>query len=512
MDFKISDKVKRIIPVLLFFISIIWVYDYMGILRDLNKRPCSIHVWAQCERASIALNYYKNDMNFFKPQVHKFKDGDGTTGLEFPLVAYIPAICYKLFGFNEIYYRGLILLSMVFGLYFFYKLLISITNNYVLSLFLTAAGYFSPALIFYSNNFMPDVTSLGLVLAAWYYFFKFINQGYNNKDINLFWVFVLIATLIKVTSFIAMMVVICVLILDMFKFFKNVSRDFLFTKKQRIRIIVSFGLVSFFVTCWYMYANYLNQHSHSFTLSPTLDTDKAVLLDIWEHVKKYHTYEYYPYEAYVLFLSMLAILLIGFKFVNRLYFIITLFTILGSLCFAFLFFRQFKNHEYYIIPLLPCTFLLIVTFADFINRISIRYSKLIPYAFIVILFFNIKESFRACDRDYSMKMDQRYLRYMSDFESYWDLEPKLRAHGIQRTDYTLCGFDPSFCNSLYLMDQLGFCFDENAVPDQFEALMADPRYKYLVLSDTVKFNKMYPKGISKSLVTTHRGLLVYKLR
>ncbi|MGZ3899826.1 MAG: ArnT family glycosyltransferase, partial [Bacteroidia bacterium] len=472
MKFKlkldIPEGVKKITAITIFFVALLWFYNYIGLPETMNMRPCSIHLWPQCERASVARNFSETDMNFFTPRIHRFVQGTGITGLEFPLVTYVPAICYRLFGFNEIYYRLFVLLSIVFGLFMFYKLLNKTTHNYFLSIGLTGAAYFSPSLVYYSNNFMPDVTSLGLVLGGWYYFFKFLQEGNRAKDYKIFWVLVIIAALIKVTSFIVFIVVLCLVVLDAFKFFKQPGKDFLFTPRQRIKIIYSFFAAVVALVVWYLYARWLNVHykTEGFLMAHAPVTNMEEFLDIWAEIKKSHKFEYYPYEGYMLFLSMLGVLIIGYKFVSRLYFTITLLTIIGSLCFVFLFFGQFKYHDYYIIPLLPSTFLLVFTFADFLKRLSVRYSSVITYVFMIILFFNIKESARACERDFSRKYEPKYMRWVGDFESYNDLEPKLRKFGIKRTDYTLSGFDWTFCNSLYLMDQLGYSFRDDITHDE----------------------------------------------
>ena len=116
--FEIKNRyLKKILPTFLFLIFLHFFYCYIGIYKYIDKRPCSIHSSAQCQRASVALNYYENDMNFFKPMVQKDSVGVGITGLEFPFVNYSVAILYKLFGFNEAYYRGFVLATLLIGLY-----------------------------------------------------------------------------------------------------------------------------------------------------------------------------------------------------------------------------------------------------------------------------------------------------------------------------------------------------------------------------------------------------------
>ncbi|MBI2723119.1 MAG: glycosyltransferase family 39 protein [Bacteroidetes bacterium] len=516
LKYKLSVKIKEAFAVILFLAALFWFYDYVGIFEVMKMRPCSVHLWPQCERGSIALNYSNWDMNFFLPRIHKFEHGnEGITGMEFPLVQYIPAICYKLFGFNEIYYRGFVLLSIVFGLCMFYRLMYSVNENYFVSIGLTAAASLSPALVFYSNNFMPDVTSLGFVLAAWFYFFKFLKGEGNSKlHYRVYWILMVLAILIKITSFISLTAVLGLVILDLLNFFKKTTpTGSLFSRSQKLIIFRGYVLSVILVAAWYLYARWLTQHykTEGFLLSQTILTNWQDFIDIWDYIYKIHLYEYFTYEGYIHIAVLICVLIIAAKFVSRLYFTITLLLLVGDVLFIYLFFSQFQDHEYYIIALLPFVFFLALSFADLLKRISIKFSTIITYVVIIFLFFSVKESVRACKRDYFEKYQPKYIRWVSDFESYWDLEPKLRKLGVKKTDYTLAGFDMSFCNSLYLMDQLGYSFDENIQGVKLKALMENPRYKYLVISDSAKFNKMYPNNLQNSILTTHRGLIVYKL-
>ena len=156
------------------------MFTYIGVYKFINKRPCSIHSSAQGQRASVALNYYKNDMNFFEPRIQRYITGTGITGLEFPIIYYSAAICYKLFGFNDIFLKLINLSLVIFGLFLFYKLSYSYIKNYIFTIFIISSAAISPVLLFYSPNYLPDAPSLGLVLASWYYFFRYINTNKNK--------------------------------------------------------------------------------------------------------------------------------------------------------------------------------------------------------------------------------------------------------------------------------------------------------------------------------------------
>lgn len=504
---------KKLLPAIIFCIAVVLFYDYADMHRTMKLRPCSVHMWAQCERASIALNYYENDMNFFFPRIHKFTHGSGITGLEFPLVNYIPAICYRLFGFNEVFYRAFVFLSLVFGLYMFYRLINRFTDNNLVSLGLTCAGALSPVLVYYSNNFMPDVTSLGFSLVAWYYFFRF-KEDLKQKHLVLFLVFAVLAALIKITSLIVLLVVLNVILLGAFGFFKKEPNGSVFNKKEKKKLLIGIVIGIGVIAGWYMYAMWLTKHfkTDAFALSHTIISELDAFYRIWKRIVEVHKYEYYPYEAYVLIMSVLVVLLIGYRYVNRLLFTITLLTLLGNIGFIYFMFSQFEHHDYYIIPLLTGVFLLMLTFGDFLKRISFKYSKIVMYIFVIVLFFNLKESVIACRTEFERRYDPKFVRWITDFESYWDLEAKLRKLGVKRTDYALCGFEPSFCNGLYLMDQLGNTLGTEISSQELKANIENPRYKYLVVNDSAKLNGLYKGDLTRQVFTTHRGLVIYKLR
>ena len=93
-----------------------------GLFKNINMAPGSIHQGAQADRASIAWNYAFTNSNFFEPRVMEIRQSEGVTGMEFPIIPYVVSIFYRIFGFSEIYYRSLILLFSLWGLFMSYKI------------------------------------------------------------------------------------------------------------------------------------------------------------------------------------------------------------------------------------------------------------------------------------------------------------------------------------------------------------------------------------------------------
>ncbi len=505
-------KLNKILIGILFLISIHIFYNYTGIYNHLKKRPCSVHHWAQCERASIALNYYQGGMNFFKPQIHKELDGEGITGLEFPFVNYSAAILYKIFGFHEIYYKLFVLLTLVIGLLSFYFLCFSFTNNYLLSVTAVMAAFASPVLLYYSANFLSDTTSLGFVLTAWFFFFRYINTT-NKKYFYVFFVFAALAALVKITSLIAFGVVIALVILDSLKFFASARKGIPLITNRALVLCFSF-LAIVLVFAWYKYAAWLSEkyHSDAFLLSQKIVTDKKEALAIWEFIKQNWINDYYCEGTYKLILGIAAALALGFRYVNRLLFTITLLTFLGSCCFVFLLFFQFRNHDYYIITLLPAIFFLLLTFIDMVARLANDYFPPLKTLVFLLLLLNIKGAAAHCKEVYMYRHGTAILNMVGDFSRYENLEGALRKLGVKPTDITLSAFDNTYCNSLYLMNQRGWTLDYAAGKEWYDFFLKQRNIQYLVLSDSALFNKNYPNDFKEKIIGQHNGLLIYKLK
>ena len=97
------------------------------------------------------------------------------------------------------------------------------------------------------------------------------------------------------------------------------------------------------------------------------------------------------------------------------------------------------------------------------------------------------------------------------FIAYEDLETKLRSLGIKRDNNVLFAFDNYFCNQMYLSNQLGYSFDTAISSTDLKKLISNPKYKYLVVNDTILFNKIYGKDLKEKIISSHRSLLIYKL-
>jgi hypothetical protein len=506
-----NPKLRSLFSIALFLITLHALYAYIGVYQRLPERPCSIHASAQCQRASIAQNYYHVDMNFFKPRIQRYRSNDGITGVEFPVIYYTAAILYKCFGFHEVYLKIISLLIVSVGFLLFYLLAQSILKNYLLSLAATFSAILSPVLLYYSANFMPDAPALGFILCAWYYFFKYLGSQ-NSKHLWLFVLFASLGALIKAVAMMCFMVVLCMVVLDLLKFFKKEQDLYLFKHKRRMLLAVLSGMGS--VVAWYVYASWLTAAygNASFALSPVVVNSMEEFGQVIHYMRNTWLFEYYSYESYVLMISAVVIILLTIRQVNRVLLSITVLYLLGSLCYAYLFLSQFKHHDYYMIAIIPLVFFLVLTLVDSIRKLSLKYSSLIAFIFLVIMVFNIKECLANCKESYFLRFDDKIYWGAGDLRPYYDIAPRLKALGITRKDMFVTAFDDSYMNSLYFMDQPGFTVESMYQHDTIQHALDVPGVKYLVVNDSAKFNKVYPNDFARNIVLVHRGLIVYKIR
>lgn len=506
-----NKRAYVIIGIFTFFITLFSVYTYIGVFKVMNERPAYIHFSAQCQRASVALTYYKSGMNFFLPKTHRTEHGDGITGVEFPIIYYLGAIAYKLFGFNEMYLRIISLICVVFGLFYFYKLSNYFTKSNIISMMFVLAGTLSPVFLTYTPNFLPDAPSMCVGLIGWYFFFKFQNTG-KTRDLNLFAVYATLAILIKSVAALMFGVIICLIVLDRLRFFKTKDSEYYLKDHGRILKRIFIGLC--FPVAWYLYATWLTNHyqNPAFALQVMMVDSMEGFKEVISFIKGQWLMYYYAYEGYVLIIAALAVIIVGIKYANRVLFSITILYMIGSAFYVFLFLNQFRNHDYYIIAMLPGVFFLLLTLGEMVCRFADEHLLMLRLVLMVVLFFNIKESVVYCKKMYEQRNSREIYYWSGDYSAYEDLEPKLRKAGIKRTDKFIVAFDESYLGSLYLMDQLGVAIMGWQPVEVTDKFMKDEEMKYLVLNDSARFNKFYPNKLQSKIMMYHRGLIIYKLR
>lgn len=503
---------KQLISFLKF--AIVWCLfnALIGGFNHFNERPKGVHQGAQCDRASIALNYYHNGLNLLYPEVHENRCKDGIVSCEFPLSNYLSAVLYKCFNDDEKYFRLLTFVFISIGMYalfLLFTLYIKTITSYLLIFLLNA----SPILLFYASNFIPDASALGLSLMAWYLFFRlFIPHPYlpNYKKLSYILFFILALTFAmasKTTCFIQWMTMIIIYILS-------------YIKGLKIELTNRKSLISALLTAlilpitWQLWARHLGKlhNSEFFILHIPLITDKEVYQNAWSVYLGN-----WPQETFTGPLQYLVglLLLLPFfikKYISNSLWYITVLNSFGSFLFMAIMINQFMYHDYYILCLLPAVALNWLAIASASAKIK---SNLwwVKIGLVMVLIIALKLQF-------TYGRNNLESRYTSG--SYWEqsqqktmdytlFKNKINSLGISRKNCVLVGYDGAPNNVLYLLDLYGRRINKDFNDDQIREAVNEIRPQYLISNDSLFTQKMQPFFRELKLMSQEKYLTLYKV-
>lgn len=129
------------------------------------KELVSIHTWRQIHSQTAINNFYEEDFNILNPRCNDRGNGEGFHRMEFPLMQWVTASLYKIFGKHLIITRivnFIIGLLSILGIYF---LLLYLFNNPIIGVIGAWTFNFSPAFYYYTVNPIPD--NLALCFSIW---------------------------------------------------------------------------------------------------------------------------------------------------------------------------------------------------------------------------------------------------------------------------------------------------------------------------------------------------------
>ena len=131
--------------------------------------------WRQSDVAAIARNYFSGGFDFAHPQIDWAGNQPGYVGTEFPILPFIAALSYRVFGVHEWIGRLQGVIFFAVSLPFFY-LLIRDKFDEPTATFALIFYSFAPLLVMTSRCFMPDVPSLTLSIVGLYFFSRWLGD------------------------------------------------------------------------------------------------------------------------------------------------------------------------------------------------------------------------------------------------------------------------------------------------------------------------------------------------
>jgi 4-amino-4-deoxy-L-arabinose transferase-like glycosyltransferase len=131
--------------------------------------------WREADVAMIAENFYRHGFNLLYPQINWAGPAPGYVGMEWPLVPFLAALLYAIFGVQEWIGRAVSLLFYAVSVPFLYLLVGKIAQASG-ALFAVAVYTLMPLCLFASRAFMSDMAALSCSLIAVYLFARWLER------------------------------------------------------------------------------------------------------------------------------------------------------------------------------------------------------------------------------------------------------------------------------------------------------------------------------------------------
>jgi hypothetical protein len=439
------------LPIILFVLALIVISYFNNYHRTLSLPPVSVHAWRQADGASFALNYSKEEMNFFKPQLHNLNSDNFTTGYcvsEAPIIYYFVALLYKLVGYNEWMFRLTTLLIIFSALTFLYYHLNKLLGNPFLSAFVSLLPFASGTFSYYANGFIPDFVSVSFIILSFVQILNFFRHK-KKRSILLFCLFVTIAGLLKITNLIPFIAFLIVFGLSIFiPSYRNI-----FSQKRFWGLGILLSLI--IIISWYAFVLKFNaNHGSSYFANEIHPAFKyswqaflATLDKIW---MKWNEDWFHRWVYYLLGFS----LLFTFFLVKKRPLLVFYFVLLlgGTIFYFVLWFDKFNNHDYYISPFITLAVSLVIGLSLFITQFlkNVILQRCIGAVLLLLLFFPIIKASEQNNKRYSGAYS------FSDYKNYREIGAYLKKNGFDRSVKVISNDDNTFAVSLYLMDVKGW--------------------------------------------------------
>jgi len=467
---------KNIVLLSIVFISFIMHYQHF------SKDIISIHSWRQTQTQSTINNFYEEDMNILNPRRNDRGNGDGIFRMEFPLMQWLVAGSYYVFGksilVTRLFMFGIGLLS-VLGMH---KLLLILFEKEILAIFGAWAFNFSPSFFYYTINPLPD--NLALCCAIWglVMFFKWTESN-KTKQLILCGILLSIGVLCKL-PFILYFIVPAVYLL------RNLFRSQQYKKNLLQGALVFMSLL--FPLIWYI--TVIPQWGGNGIVSGMLDNsiNFSTLVDFLTHNLISTLPELLLNYGSVLFF------IAGFYFLfKKKAFRNSHFLLIIALSFSVLAYFLFeinmiaKIHDYYLFPFYPLLFMLVGYGAFNIYTTGKKSFKIITIALLFTLPITCY-----------IRMYERWIPESPGFNKDL-LEYKSELREIIPNDaLVIVGNDVSRYISFYYIDKKGWGFDNDNLTSDKLKTMIDNGAEFMY-SDSRKVD-------SSELITPHLDELILK--
>lgn len=501
---KFKKYKNQLGALVIFLLAFLWMSHDFGVLKILDSRAQSLHQWRQTDCLSFTENYYSFGAKFMEPQVHNLASTEGRAAGEFPILYWVNAQIWKVFGRSEMLYRILGMLIAMCGFYALFRICCHLICD-TLSAFVAPLVLYSSALFpYYAWNFLPNIPALSLAFIASWQLLQWKIRG-NYLFLLVAVICASLAGLMKASSLIAPIAAFGTIIFFSLK-----------KPKELIPVFASLFVIGLSLFLWYSYAKAYNVNyaSNSFILDfvPIWSMSDQEVSEVITQFNLNWRNHFYSETAFFLFFCM-GILSFLLSIINKQWkaLVFLLLTLIGAVTYILLFFKNLGIHDYYLIELYVVPAVLVVSFIYNLNHfVQIKWLR--PAVMFLFALFIYSESGHARSIMKERFGDFYNYHHLNFYHNLEDLESDFESLGILPSDLVISVPDESPNITLYLMNRRGFSNYGNMCRsvESIDKCITEGA-KYLVVNDPSILSEEYFRIYTKQLIFRKEKLLIFKL-
>ncbi|WP_276135022.1 ArnT family glycosyltransferase [Polluticoccus soli] len=442
--------------------------------------PFGFHEWAQADRLALALKFYDNGMNFFKPATFNLTSIKGVTGVEFPIQSWLAAALGHVFGRENIStcFRLLTLGISYAGLSALFLLCYRHTRDIIVSLLVPVFFMCSPIFIYYSCSYLPDTAAVSLCFVGFYFFDRYISDS-RFRDLSKAIAFLTLAALIKTSTGTMLIGIMGITVL----WAPLRTRIYAPGKVAGVFLYSVVALIAY-----YFYNQYLNKTYQStlFLAKPYPFQEGEFDTYVNHAFKDFWIREYFVLPQYLLLVGIPAagIPLLSKSREGRTVLATLGLFVLGVVAMALLFGHQFIQHDYYVVSIyFPLFGFMLINSVVAIRqqieekpaRISIRSFAI--GAMLILFVFADHHTYRRIH----LSDDRYYSGWKDNFSTAWlkGTDKQLDELGVSRKEHVVVVGENAPNLSFVYLDRSGYLLEEHQVL-QFASLMKEKNVRVAV--------------------------------
>jgi len=472
-------------------VSIVVISSLMH-LKHFSKDLMSIHVWRQTQTQSTINNFYEEDMNIFNPRRNDRGDSDGIFRMEFPLMQWLVACQYKIFGYHLIITRIFMFLIGLLSILGIYKLLYSLFHKTILSVIGAWAFNFSPSFYYHTINPLPD--NFALCCSIWGLTLFFI--WYNNKKTK----YLIFSALLLSIGALCKLPFIIYYIVPLVYFVTLVIKIG-FNKKVFFQSLGAFSFSVLPIT-WYLFV-IPKWHGNVIVKGMLNNNDSIIkLLDYFQH----NLISTLPellinYGSLIFFLAGFYFLFKKKSFRNPKFILLVSLSILTLMYYLFEANAIAKIHDYYLFPFYPLLFILVAY-----GAYNLYTSKIKFYRYLTVFLFLLLPI--TC----YFRMQGRWNTDSPGFNKDLLLFKTELQDAIPKDALVVAGNDESHFIFFYYINKKGWGFDNDKLTPEMLNSMIEKGAEYLFTDSNVILNRSNIVTFLDKLILERGTIKIYSLK